>query len=174
MARRGRKTRFCKTTPCIKKSSLFIKDMTMCTSGTSGPPERPFRSALRARASGETHCSQAPSEDAEPFAVCAAMPGRKAGSFHWTAKTGQDHRPGAWTRRKGTLPSTHQHAGKEGKRLLFIVRCECLPGRRPLEQLISPRRGHLHSVAIGLTTDTTPLQGRPSVPPTAECPRGGG
>jgi hypothetical protein len=25
---------FCKTTPCIEKSSLYINEMTLCTSGT--------------------------------------------------------------------------------------------------------------------------------------------
>ena len=30
-----RKTRFCKTTPCIKKSSLFYKHLTLFTSGLS-------------------------------------------------------------------------------------------------------------------------------------------
>ena len=33
----GRKTRFCKTTPCIKKSPLYYNEMALCTSGTSVP-----------------------------------------------------------------------------------------------------------------------------------------
>jgi hypothetical protein len=37
---RGLKTRFCKTTPCIKKSSLYSNDMTCAGFGTSEPPER--------------------------------------------------------------------------------------------------------------------------------------
>jgi hypothetical protein len=61
----GPEKRFCKTTPCIKKSPLFIKDMTLRTFGTSESPERPFSSGLRAPAGGERRAAREAAEGVE-------------------------------------------------------------------------------------------------------------
>src|SRR5262245_30781966 len=56
----SRNIRFCKTTPCIKKSPFLINDMTLRTFGTSEPSERPLSRPQRARARGERRCRQRP------------------------------------------------------------------------------------------------------------------
>src|SRR5882762_3444264 len=49
---RGRKTRFCKTTPCIKKSSLSFTNMTCAGFGTSDTRQRPDSGGIEQREAG--------------------------------------------------------------------------------------------------------------------------
>jgi hypothetical protein len=52
----GRKTRFCKTTPCIKKSPFRFNEMTCAGFGTSETRQPPDSGRIDRREIGECRC----------------------------------------------------------------------------------------------------------------------